>query len=646
MMFGAGGGMGGINLGGNLGRGSGAMGLNRTMLANSEEDYGKAFDPRIIRRMWGWVRPYKLRVLAGVVLLFIYTATVILLPLIPGLAINAITQHSYNGLWLMCALFMVNNVVMWLSQYQQVYQMTWVGQHALYGVSRDMFRHISVLSMSFFDQNETGRIMARMQNDVTVLQATLSSGFISILGSVLSLAGIFVTLMLLNWELALMVFVTVPIMVFGLWLWQRQSRRSFLAARAAISSVNASIQENVSGVRVIQSLSRERVNSREFDAVNSLNLTTNLKASRAAAMVQPMVEMVAATAMAVAVVVGGLKVLDGALQLGFLVSFVLYTNRFFDPIRDATQQYINLQRATVAAERIFEILDTPQTVQEKPGAAELRDVRGEVEFRDVRFAYVPEAEVLHGISLRVRPGEHVAIVGQTGAGKSTIISLLSRFYDVTGGAVMVDGHDVRDVTINSLRQSMGIVLQDPFLFLGTVRENIVYGKPDATEDEVIAAASAVNAHEMIMRLPRGYETRILPNSSNLSVGQRQLVALARAMLIAPRILCLDEATAGIDPHTEAVLQRGIARLMEGRTAIVIAHRLSTVRKSDRIIVLDQGLIVEEGNHDELMRLGGIYYTLSTMGFRDVPEPADEADPSLPASRPSLPISLPILGERS
>ncbi|HEY7294709.1 MAG TPA: ABC transporter ATP-binding protein, partial [Dehalococcoidia bacterium] len=314
------------------------------------------------------------------------------------------------------------------------------------------------------------------------------------------------------------------------------------------------------------------------------------------------------------------------LQLGFLVSFVLYTNRFFDPIRDATQQYINLQRATVAAERIFEIMDTPQTVQDRPDASAIQEVRGEVEFRDVHFEYVPGVEVLHGIDLHVRPGEHVAIVGQTGAGKSTIISLLARFYDVSGGAVLVDGEDVRDLTQQSLRRSLGIVLQDPFLFLGTVRDNIVYGRQDASDAEVEAAARAVNAHEMIMRLPRGYDTKILPNSSNLSVGQRQLISLARAMLVSPRILCLDEATAGIDPRTEAILQQGIARLMEGRTAIVIAHRLSTVRNADRIVVFEGGQIVEEGNHEELMRRAGVYYHLSTMGFKDAPASGDGTAP--------------------
>ena len=606
----------GLSLGGTFGPGSESSGMARMALASSESDYGKAFDARIFRRMWTYMSPYKLRIAVSLVLLLVYTATLILYPLIPGLAINAITQHQSTRFLLICGLFIVNNVAMWLGQYQQQYQMTWVGQHALYRISSAMFRHISQLPMEFFDQNETGRVMARMQNDVTVLQQVLSSGTLTILGSLLSLTGIFISILLLNWRLALMVFVTAPIMAGGLWIWQRQSRPSFLAARAAISAVNASIQENVSGIRVIQSLSRERRNAQEFDAINAHNLGSNLTVSRLSALVQPMVELIAASAMSIAVLAGGIMVLDGALKIGFLVSFVLYTNRFFDPIRDATQQYINLQRATVAAERIFEILDTPITVEEKPDAVPLKVGEGRVEFRDVHFEYVPGIEVLHGLDLRIRPGERLAIVGQTGAGKSTLISLLTRFYDVTSGAVVIDGQDVRDVTFQSLRRAMGIVLQDPFLFSGTVRDNIAYGRPDATDAEIEAAARGVNAHDMIKRLPEGYDTPVRPNSSNLSTGQRQLISLARAMLISPRVLCLDEATAGIDPHTEAILQQGIAKLLEGRTAIVIAHRLSTIRNADRIIVVDQGRIAEEGNHEELMRLGGIYHALSTMGFRN------------------------------
>jgi ABC-type multidrug transport system fused ATPase/permease subunit len=597
--------------------GMGGGGQNQRGLATSEEDFGRAFDPRVIGRLWRYASPFKGRIAIGIVLLLINTGTAVLGPLIPGLAVNYIHDQNTNGLYWICGLFMVNNTVQWLSQYQQVYQMTWVGQHALYRVASDMFSHIASLSLSFFDQNETGRVMARMQNDVNVLQQMLSNGMIAIFGSMLSLVGFLGILFVLNWRLAALVSISVPIMSATIWIWQRYARRSFLRARATISAVNSSIQENVSGVRVIQSLSRESINSRQFRDVNAQNMRASVEAGQASALVQPMVELIGAATLAVAIFVGGNMVLNGDLSLGFLVAFALYINRFFDPIRDMTQQYTNMQRATVAAERVFEILDWPQDVADAPGAIELNEIRGEVELRHVDFGYSEEIQVLHDLSLTIQPGEHVALVGQTGAGKSTIISLLARFYDVTGGALLVDGYDIRGVTMRSLRQQMGIVLQDPVIFSGTVRDNIAYGKPEATDEEIEAAAKAVGVHDLIMRLDRGYKTRVLPSGANLSLGQRQLISFARAMLVQPRILMLDEATAGIDTQTEVILQRGVAKLMEGRTAIVVAHRLSTIRDSDRIIVLKEGQIAEEGNHASLMQARGIYYDLYTMGFKDV-----------------------------
>jgi ATP-binding cassette subfamily B protein len=610
----------GIAMGGG-GPGMGGGGQGQRGLATSEEDFGKAFDPRVIGRLWRYASPFKARIAIGVVLLLINTATAVISPLIPGLAVNAIQDHDRSQLYILCAIFLVNNSVQWLSQYQQVYQMTWVGQHALYRVASDMFRHISAMSLKFFDQNETGRVMARMQNDVNVLQQMLSNGMISIFGSLLSLVGFLGVLFYLNVKLAAFVSVSVPVMAATIFIWQRYARRSFLRARATISAVNASIQENVSGVRVIQSLSREGINSRNFQNVNAENMNASVDAGRASALVQPMVDLIGAATLALAIFVGGSMVLDGDLRLGFLVSFALYINRFFDPIREMTQQYTNMQRATVAAERVFEILDWPQDVADKPDAIELHEIKGEVELRDVHFGYSEQIEVLHGLSIHIKPGEHVALVGQTGAGKSTIISLLARFYDVTGGALLVDGHDVRDVTMQSLRRQMGIVLQDPFIFAGTVGENIAYGRPEASHDAIEAAAKAVGVHDLIMRMEHGYDTRVLPSGANLSLGQRQLISFARAMLVEPRILMLDEATAGIDTQTEIILQRGVSRLMEGRTAIVIAHRLSTIRDSDRIIVLKDGGIAEEGNHRQLMEQQGIYYDLYTMGFRDVAQPA-------------------------
>ncbi len=619
MMFGGGAGFArNLALGSSQGMGGGPA--QRMGLASSEEDFGKAFDPRVIGRLWRYAAPFKARIGLSIVFLVLNSLATILTPLLPGLAINALDDRNEGRLYLMCGLFLANNTVLWLTSYQQVYQMTWVGQHALYRISSDLFQHIGGLSLRFFDENETGRVMARMQNDVTVLQQVLSNGMISIFGSLIALVGILITLFILNWELAALVSVSVPIMAATLWIWQRYARRSFLQARATISTVNATIQESVSGVRVIQSVSRERLNSRSFQAVNDENRNANVEAGKVSALVQPLVALVAACAMAVAIFVGGSMVLDGTMQIGFLVSFTLYINRFFDPIRDMTQQYTNMQRATVAAERIFEILDWPQEVSDVPEATELADIRGEVEFDDVRFAYaMNNIEVIKGLDLHIQPGEHIALVGPTGAGKSTVMSLLARFYDVTGGEVRVDGQDIRTVTMASLRRQMGIVLQDPFIFMGTIRQNITFGRPDAGDEEVEAAATAVGLHELISQMPRGYETRVLPGGANLSLGQRQLISLARALLVSPRILMLDEATAGIDTQTEALLQQGIAKVMEGRTAIVIAHRLSTIRDSDRIVVLREGEVAEIGNHDELMARGGLYADLYTMGFRDVGE---------------------------
>ena len=430
MMFGGGGGFSrNLALGSSQGMGGGPA--QRMGLASSEEDFGKAFDPRVIGRLWRYAAPFKGRIALSVVFLVINSLATILTPLLPGLAINALVAKDETELYVICAAFLLDNTIVWLSAYQQVYQMTWVGQHALFRVSSDLFSHIGSLSLRFFDENETGRVMARMQNDVSVLQNTLSNGMISIFGSLIALVGILITLFVLNWELAALVSISVPVMAATLWIWQHYARRSFLQARATISAVNATIQENVSGVRVIQSVSRERINTRSFANVNDDNRNANVEAGRISAIVQPLVAFIAASAMAVAIFVGGGMVLDGTMQIGFLVSFTLYIDRFFTPIREMTQQYTNMQRATVAAERIFEILDWPQEVEDAPDAMVLDRIEGDVEFRDVRFGYaMNNIEVIKGLNLHIKPGEHVAIVGTTGAGKSTLISLLARFYDV------------------------------------------------------------------------------------------------------------------------------------------------------------------------------------------------------------------------
>ena len=615
-MWGGGGGWGG---GGHMGGGGAGRGggMRRSDLMASDEDLGKAFDWRLTQRLIKYMTPFKKQAALGVAAMIVYQAANNIQPLVQGYAIDAVISSDESRLVTMVGIYFVSLVVSWMGQYQQVYRMTWVGQHTLYRLAGDMFNHIVRLSLGFFDRNETGRIMSRVQNDVNVLQNLLSSSIVSTMGNLLSLVLILAIMLAASPQLALIAASVLPVFAIILWVWQGFARRSFRAARATISVVNASLQENVSGVRVIQSLGREQRNLRQFDEANSANLDANLGASRISAATQPIVEIISALSLALVVYFGGRMAIRGELSVGLLFAFITYVNRFFEPIRAITMQYNQLQRGTVAAERIFEILDTKSEVVDAPDAYELTQLSGQVTYDHVDFAYVPGVEVLRDLSLDIKAGERVAFVGQTGAGKSTIISLLMRFYDVTGGAIKVDGHDLRDVTMNSLRRQIGIVLQEPVLFSGTVAHNIRYANPDATDEEVVAAARAVGAHEFIERMENGYETLVNERGVGLSIGERQLIAFARALLANPRILILDEATANLDTTTELVVQRGIQQLTRGRTALMIAHRLSTIRDADRIVVLDHGRIVEQGKHDELIALKGTYYRLYSLGFQQM-----------------------------
>jgi ATP-binding cassette subfamily B protein len=585
-------------------------------LAHSDEDESLDFSWDLVSMFFPYIRRYKRPAIASMILMLIYTALNLANPYIIGVAIdNYIVRADLPGLAMLSVVFLIVNVAMWQAQYWQVWTMSWAGQQILYLVSADMFSHLQRLSLSFYDHTQIGRVMSRLQSDIDVLEAMLSSGLLSMLGSVVALVGIIGAMLVMNWKLALLTFTVLPLMFIIAGFWQRYAQRSFRRTRAAISLVNSTLQENISGMRVIQSLVREDRNHAEFDDLNAYNRDTNVESSRVAALVLPLVEVVAALATAFVVVYGGILVAHHQLEIGILVSFTLFINRFFDPIRDLSQQYTQLQRSGVAAERIYQILSMKVEIQDKPDAIEMPQIEGNVELRDVIFGYNPDKPVLRGMNWQVKAGQSVAIVGPTGAGKSTIISLLTRFYDIQSGSIMIDGHDIRDVTQASLRRQVGIVPQEPFLFTGTIGDNIRYGRLDATNEEVIEAAKIVGAHDLIIQLPDGYSTEIRERGRNLSMGQRQLISFARALLADPRILILDEATANIDTFTEAIVQKGLRQLLHGRTAFVIAHRLSTIKDSDSIVVIQAGQIVEEGTHQQLLELEGIYATLYSMGFR-------------------------------
>jgi ATP-binding cassette, subfamily B, multidrug efflux pump len=576
---------------------------------------GKVYDNRVVMRLLTYLVPYKKDALISLVAVLVYTAANVGLPLVVMFGINwGINSGEVWRLHVAGLAFFAITLVHFGANYIQLVSIARVGQGVLYSLRTQLFNHLQSLSPAFFHRTSVGRIMSRSQSDVLQLQETFEL-LVTTLADLLSLVGIMIAMLVSHWQLAVVSLSIIPPLAFVLGYWQRFARQSFMRIRRAIAMVNGEYNQNITGVRVVQSLNRQPENLKHFSGLNQEFLDANLEASRFSGSLQPIVEFLTGIGLGIGVVlVGGMLLQRGQVEWGVLVAFALWVQRFFEPIRQLTMQYSQLQRAMAAGVRIFELLDVQPEVQDAPDAVEMPTIKGEIRFEHVSFHYVPGVDVLKNINLHIRPGATVALVGATGAGKSTLATLIHRFADVSQGRITIDGFDIRTVRRQSLVRQMSMVLQEPYLFSGTVKENIRYAHVSASDEEVVAAAQAVGAHDFIMALEYGYDTRLAERGLNLSVGQRQLLSFARAIVGNPRILILDEATANIDTHTEIVIQNALKRILEGRTSIVIAHRLSTIRNADTIVVLDQGRIVEMGKHAELLERGASYARLYAVNY--------------------------------
>ena len=638
MMSGGFGGGGWISRGG----GSHARGMaGRTSLDREEDDDGQLYDHTVVKRLLKYLIPHWPRLLITLAAVIVYTGTVVALPwMVATIIDDYVREGDLSGLNVVASIFAGLALLQYGSQYVHMRTMAFVGQKVLYTLRVGLFRHLQRLSLSFYNKNEVGRVMSRVQNDVQQLQEFLSIVIVTV-ADVLSLGGIITAMALMNARLAAITLMIIPLLFIMLTVWQRFARRAFMRARRTISAVNAGLQENISGVRVVQSMNREGANIRSFGSANSENLGANLEAVRMQSILFPSVEFLSALGLALVIVFGGSLVLDNAIEVGVLIAFALYIQRFFEPVLNLTMQYGSLQRAMASGARIFELMDVEPEVADGPGSRPVETVSGDVRFEGVGFHYVENEPVLQDVDLHVSAGHTVALVGPTGAGKTTIMSLLMRFYDVTEGRVLLDGIDIRDISLDSLSKQMSIVPQEPYLFSGTIRDNIRYNHTDASDEDVVRAASAVGAHDFIVKMEKGYDTPLQERGGNLSVGQRQLISFARALVADPRVLLLDEATANIDTYTEMLIQGALDELLRDRTAIVIAHRLSTIRNADRIVVLDQGQIVEEGGHADLIASGGLYarlHSYSTEAGATDPQPA--AAPESPAGAWKMKLESP------
>jgi len=584
---------------------------------SEEEVLGKAYDARLMKRLIRYLAPYKKQVIYAALLLVCTSIFNLARPFLTKLAIdNYILLGDFSGLTIIAGIFIAIAGLSFIFQYAHFYLMYMTGQRVMYDMRSQVFNHLQRLSLSFFEKNPIGRLVTRLTTDVDALNEMFTSGVVTIFGDIILLMGLVTMMFIFNVKLALITLTIVPLLFITAFIFKKKAREGFRNIRILIAKINSFLQENVTGMKIVQLFNREDKNYRQFERINADHLKAYLRTILYFSIFFPAVEVLSAVAITLIIWFGGLDILTDNLTWGQLVGFIMAAQMFYRPIQDLSEKYNILQSAMASSERIFKLLDKVDEIPDKPDAISPAYVRGEIEFKNVWFAYKNEEWVLKDVSFKVKEGEKVAVVGATGAGKTTVISLLTRFYQVQKGEILIDGINIENIKKESLRNHIGVVLQDVFLFSGSVRDNITLANSNTTDAELVRAAKDVHAHHFIEKLDRGYDEEVLERGGNFSTGQKQLISFARALVYNPRILVLDEATSNIDTETEILIQKALNRLMNGRTSVIIAHRLSTIKNVNRIIVMHKGRIREEGTHQALLKKRGIYYKLYQLQYRD------------------------------